>query len=469
MTQAPVDPAAADVALRPVALPAFGTPTSLPAIPAESYAARALRLVARAGTDWVVVYADREHAANMLFLTGFEPRFEEALVVLGRDGRRAILLGNETMDYAVDCRLPGARLLLAQSLSLMGQDRSRAPSLVAALLAAGLAAGQSVGLAGWKYPEAGEFEGFVVPHHIVAALAAAVGGAAGIRDVTRCLMDPADGERTINDADQIAVFEWAAARASEAVWRILAAARPGMTEAEAAAAMGYAGEPLSCHVMMSSTALGPAAGLRSPRAVVMPGGAGVTTAVGYWGGLSARAGMLSDAAAAAGFLDRARGYFAALCAWYGAAGIGATGGEICARVTARLAACGLRPALNPGHLASYDEWSHSPVQPASAIALRSGMVLQVDVIPVPLPAGQMLNCEDAVAIADAALCRDIAARHPAAWARIEARRRFLAEAIGLALKPEILPLSNTPLCLPPDWSRPGELFTLAGAPPGGWG
>lgn len=461
MTRAPVDPAAADVALRPVAVPAFGTPERLPQIPAATHAERARRLVARADADWVVVYADREHAANMQFLTGFEPRFEEALVMLGRDGTRALLLGNETMDYAVDCRLPGVRRLLAQSLSLPGQDRSLAPSLAAVIAAAGLGTGQSVGLAGWKYPEPGEFEGFVVPHHIVLALAAA--GAGRIDDATALLMNPADGERTIADADQIAVLEWAAARASEAVWRVVCHARPGMTEQEAAAAMGYAGEPLSCHMMMSSTALGPLCGLRSPRAEVMPAGAGVTTAVGYMGGLSARAAMLSGAAAAAGFLDRARGYFAALCAWYGAAGIGATGGAIHERVTARLAQSGLRPALNPGHLVGHDEWSHSPVRPGSTIPLRSGMAFQVDVIPVPMPAGQALNCEDCIVIADAALRAALAARHPAVWARIEARRRFVATAIGLDLKPEILPLSNTPLCLPPDWSRPHELFTIAGA------
>ena len=39
----------------------------------------------RAGYDRLVVYADREHSANLSFLTGFDPRFEEALLVVGTD------------------------------------------------------------------------------------------------------------------------------------------------------------------------------------------------------------------------------------------------------------------------------------------------------------------------------------------------------------------------------------------------
>ncbi|HVQ31745.1 MAG TPA: hypothetical protein VMV21_19260, partial [Vicinamibacteria bacterium] len=33
-----------------------------------------------------LVYGDREHFANLAFLTGFDPRFEEALLVVPRQG-----------------------------------------------------------------------------------------------------------------------------------------------------------------------------------------------------------------------------------------------------------------------------------------------------------------------------------------------------------------------------------------------
>lgn len=70
-----------------------------PTIPGTTYEARVAALVERAAGDWVVVYADREHLANIAFLIGFEPRFEEALLLLGRGGERIIVTGNESMVY----------------------------------------------------------------------------------------------------------------------------------------------------------------------------------------------------------------------------------------------------------------------------------------------------------------------------------------------------------------------------------
>ena len=35
--------------------------------------------------DALVIYGDREHGANFAYLTGFEPRFEEALLILHRE------------------------------------------------------------------------------------------------------------------------------------------------------------------------------------------------------------------------------------------------------------------------------------------------------------------------------------------------------------------------------------------------
>jgi hypothetical protein len=78
------------VVYRDVKLPDFGRPRVEPAIPAATYAARIRTALARArarGLDALVVYADREHSANIAYLTGFEPRFEEAVLV-SRAARR---------------------------------------------------------------------------------------------------------------------------------------------------------------------------------------------------------------------------------------------------------------------------------------------------------------------------------------------------------------------------------------------
>ena len=61
------------------------------------------------------------------------------------------------------------------------------------------------------------------------------------------------------------------------------------------------------------------------------------------------------------------------------------------------------------------------------------------------------NIEDGIALADEALREEIAARYPEAWARIEARRAFMTDVLGIRLKPEVLPFSNIPAFLPPFW------------------
>jgi hypothetical protein len=101
---------------------------------------------------------------------------------------------------------------------------------------------------------------------------------------------------------------------------------------------------------------------------------------------------------------------------------------------------------------------HSPVRPGSLDKLRSGMPFQIDVIPTPIPAGQSLNCEDPVTLADATLRSELKARHPACYGRIEARRSFMRESLGISVRPSILPLSSTPLYFPPFWFRPDHVL-----------
>src|SRR5262249_27532251 len=157
------------------------------------YAARCRRAYAAAGADWLVVYGDREHFANLAYLTGFDPRFEEAILLLGANERRVLLVGNEGLDYAGLLNLP-VEVVLGQSLSLPGQDRSQAPRLDAILRAAGIGAGQSLALVGWKYLTAGEWAGplpgFFAPAALVDTLRDLAGDPAAVRDATRVLLDP---------------------------------------------------------------------------------------------------------------------------------------------------------------------------------------------------------------------------------------------------------------------------------------
>ena len=117
--------------LAEVTLPDFGMPDVEPEIPTSLYAERVERLrerAAAAGHDRLVVYADREHSASLAYLTGFDPQFEEAVLVLGPTGDPVILAGNECMGMAAAAPLP-MRPVLLQDLSLPSQPRDRSQPL----------------------------------------------------------------------------------------------------------------------------------------------------------------------------------------------------------------------------------------------------------------------------------------------------------------------------------------------------
>ncbi len=87
--------------------------------------------------------------------------------------------------------------------------------------------------------------------------------------------------------------------------------------------------------------------------------------------------------------------------------------------------------------------------------------MQVDIIPATGTPYFTTNIEDGIALADATLRAAFAARYPAAWQRIEARRRFMVEALGIDLHPDVLPFSNIPAYLPPFLLRPDRVLTMA--------
>src|SRR5918998_3361334 len=134
-----------DVILRHVPLPDEVAAAAPPAINTAEYERRCDQMLERAGTPWVAVYGDREHSANLLFLTGFDPRFEEALLLLGPTKRRVLLVGNEGIVHAVVAGLP-LQIELFQGFSLMGQPREATPNLDRVLQGVGLGSGTQVGI-----------------------------------------------------------------------------------------------------------------------------------------------------------------------------------------------------------------------------------------------------------------------------------------------------------------------------------
>jgi len=432
-----------DIQWKKVDLPDFGTPLEVPEIPVEIYENRCDKFYNKIDCNWIAVYGDREHFANLHYFTEFDPRFEEALLMLGPDNQRYLVVGNEGLMYKPVVK-PNCEIVLSQTFSLLGQDRVKAPKITDVFKEIGLKRGDTVGVVGWKYledKEKEEFESYFVPVYLINALKSVVGDDA-LQDVTEELMHPTRGLRAYNEVEQLAFFEWAASRASAALTRIMKHTKPGKSELEIVSNMGYAGEPFTTHLMYASGKK-QIVGLRSPSSKIVEKGDGVFSAFGYRGGLSARGVRVEKENKE--FLEKwAIPYFRGIVAWYENVEIGKKGGDIYQLVTDVLKKGGLRPALNPGHLTSSDEWLHTQFRPGSEEKIFSGMAVQCDIIPAPMPDGVNINCEDTVFIADEKYQAEIKERYPEVWQRIQRRRKFMRNELGIDFSENILPLSNSP-------------------------
>ncbi len=455
------------IELTEIELPSFGAPEEMPALPAAEYETRlsgAVERMARAGLDVLVVYGDREHSANMAFLTGFDPRFEEAVLLLDGRGNRLLIVGNECAGY-VPTDGPPLETELFQEFSLMGQPRGDSRPLRAIFADFGIAAGTKVGCVGWKYYADGLVEGgpaaIEIPCYIVDLLRDMTGGRDSVRNAGAIFMDSADGLRITNTAAQIARFEFAAVVVSQGVRALIEHLTEGVSERELARQLYDAGLPHSCHAMVG---VGEKVrrGLASASDNVACLGDPFTVAFGLWGALTCRAGAVAAGhydlpeESAGHFEQLVSNYFEVVVRWYETVGVGVTGGAVFDAVEAVRDDSLFDLAVNPGHSIHLDEWVNSQFFAGSEIALTSGMALQMDIIPVSKGPFWYVNAEDGIALADEALREQIASEHRPCWERIVARQRFMREVLGIAIDDSVLPLSNAPAVLSPYALRPEQ-------------
>ncbi len=453
-------------------LPDFGVPAGRPELPRAVYAGR-LDALARArraaGFDALLIYADREHLANLAWLTGFDPRFEEALLILVPGVVPTLLTGPENLGRAQKATIEvDARLY--PPFGLMGQDRSQTPDLEEVFASAGLAAGQRIGVLGWKYygpHEAKRPESWMeTPAFIVDVLRKIAGPEGRVANAGALLMDASTGLRAINEIEQIAQFEFGSVMASEALKALFRNIAPGMTEIAAVQTMALGALPHSCHTMLSTGDR--LLGLESPTGKIIERGDPLTTAVGYWGALSSRVAWVaadaSDLPAEAGdWLERlAMPYFACAAEWYETVGIGVAGGTLDAIARKHLGAPFFNLILNPGHLIHFDEWMNTPVYPNSTETLKSGQAIQCDIIPATGAPYHGANIEDGIALLDERGRAELQDRFPDIAARVAARRAFMGDVLGIRLKPEVMPLSNLAAAYPPFLLSPDRLMAMRG-------
>jgi hypothetical protein len=410
----------------------------------------------------LVIYGDREHCANLLWACGFDPRFEEALLIVGRTGAPILLTGNECPAYLPISPLWDAGQLRSevyQPFSLLDQPRSSSRALSEILRNEGMNSTSRVGCVGWKYY--GARARMDLPSYIVDDLR---GVSAVVEDATDILMNPSGGLRSVCSAAEIAFFEHSNWKASEAMRRVFFAAREGMTDFEMLSHAGYDGTPLSCHMTLKT---GPRRiSLASPSGARLERGHPWSANIAYWGSNVCRANWVAESAAdlpetARDYVEAFAGpYFEAMGEWLAALRIGEKGGRLTAIVQQRLPFEKFGIFLNEGHLIHYDEWLSSPIYAGSELPIRSGMVFQTDVIPSSKRYFST-RMEDGLAIAGTELRASLKTAYPAVMARIDARRQFAIEVLGLPLAPEHLPLSNTFGIVAPFLLRPHSVFALA--------
>ncbi|WDR06957.1 hypothetical protein PSQ90_05810 [Devosia rhodophyticola] len=441
--------------IRAIPKPLIELPTDRPFVPTDEFAARietAIALLKKVGLDFFVVYGDRERAGDLHFLSGVDPRFEEGLLVLSSTGDRTIILGNENLGYAPDKAL-GISVELYQEFSPQGQLRDQSTQISGLLKRLGLSTGSKVGVVGGKYLSSGFVtapeKAFGVPSYLVDELRAIV-GEGNISNAQKLFVSPDGGLRNTNTAHQIAEFEYAAAHSSMSVHAASAAITVGARADHVADHLFNVGLQLSTHPMVN---FGDkvARALSSPTPQVIAMGDAFQIAYGLKGTLTCRSGMVArnktDLSSDAGDFFEAitLNYFDTVIAWYKALRLGAAAGDVYAAADAVRDADLFKFALNPGHTLHYEEWLDTPFNPGSKTKLVSGMVLQADIIPDYQGPQIGLNIEDGLVLADATLQKSLADLYPRVFERMQKRRNYVREVIGVELDPSVLLLSNTPL------------------------
>ncbi|MCD5002380.1 M24 family metallopeptidase [Enterococcus saccharolyticus] len=401
----------------------------------------------RENLDTLIIYNDLEHAGNFSYLTGFVTRFEEGLLVLHRTGKAYLILGNENTKMVNYSRIP-ARLIHTPFFSLPDQPMEGEVPLTEVFKKAEVTVKSNVGLVGWKMftgQTVNNRQLFDLPNYIVSAIQAVV-TEGKIENWTDLFIHAEYGARAINNANEIAHYEFGSSLASDCVLDALAEVAVGKTELEIADKLVRYGQ-LPNIVPIAAT------GERFENAYIFPRNKAITLGdkmsitTGFKGGLASRSGYAVTSAAELpegqqDYLEKvAEPYFRAVVTWLENIEIGKKGKEIYQVIDEVLPKNNYHWELNPGHLTSDEEWMSSPIKVDSEIKIQSGMLFQIDIIPsVPGYAGA--SCESGVAFADSTLRQQIQQEYPELWSRITKRQNYIRSVLNINLPESVLPLSS---------------------------
>lgn len=398
------------------------------------------------GIDSLVIYADLEHGGNFEYLTGFLPRFEEALLVLNQCGDHYMLMGNENLNKVAAARIC-ATAIHVPHFSLPNQPMDVNEPLIELIKKAKIQSNSCVGIVGWKNFTSKIEDNqqiFDVPSYIVEAIKKIVDGGSVFNATFIFIGDK--GVRCVNNVNEIEHYEFGAALASDSILRAMNMIELGVSEMEM-------GEILNSFGQRNSVVTIASAGPRFIKANIYPTNKrielndSISLTVGYKGGLSSRAGYAVHSSDELGnksdYLDvLVKPYYNAIACWLESVCCGLIGDKVYQLIESVLPKSKFNWSLCPGHLVADEEWMSSPIYSGSEEVLESGMLFQIDIIPSQKGyAGT--SCESTVLIADKSLREKIKQESPELWDRIKERREYIKNVLGININEDILPMCST--------------------------
>lgn len=403
---------------------------------------RLIQRMKREQLDAVVVYCDLEHGSNFEYLTGFLTRFEEALLVVHQKGDAYMLMGNENLNKVQHSRIK-AKAIHVPCFSLPNQPMEGERTLTECLKEAEIREGMRIGVVGWKMFTSCLCDNrklFDLPYYIVQALSEITESIENRCDI----FIGAEGIRTTNNANEIAHYEFGSALASDGILDAMKQLNVGVSEMAL-------GQCLNKYGQRNSVVTIAATGERFEKANLYPmdkkvkHGDKISLTVGYKGGLSSRSGYAvnDESELDAEYLDGiAKPYYCAVASWLEAIQIGMSGDELYGIIESVLPKEVYHWHLNPGHLVADEEWMSSPIYKGSKAVLKSGMMLQIDIIPSVSGLGGA-SCESGIALADETLRNQIKAEYPDLSEGFMKRRAYIEDVLGIKLHPEVLPMNDS--------------------------
>jgi Xaa-Pro aminopeptidase len=407
---------------------------------------KVLALMQQQNIDSLVIYADLEHGSNFEYLVGFLPRFEEALLILHKHGEAFLVLGNENIKKAKFSRIE-VTAIHAPQFSLPNQPMVGEKSIAEIYQEAKLEVGSTIGVVGWKlftsqYQDTRKR--FDVPHYLIDDLFTI---STHITNRTDIFISADYGVRTINNANEIAHYEFGSSLASDSILKAMDTLDIGCSEIELGAALNNAGQKNTV-VTIAATGERFYKGNLYPTDKKVKLQDTIALTVGYKGGLSSRAGYAVYETSQLPMQQQdylevvVKPYFNAIIVWLENIHCGMLGGELYTLINEVLPKEKYHWSLCPGHLTSDEEWMSSPIYENSKESIKSGMLFQTDIIPA-VPGYGSTSVESTVILADQALQESIKQEYPLLWERMMKRKEYLRNELHIFLHDDVLPMAST--------------------------